>query len=253
MTTHIRQIAENLQELGVRLNGILLVHASLRSLGKVEGGAESVIRALLDVLGERGTLLFPALSFDSVGKENPRFDVRTTPACIGALPEYFRLRDGTLRSIHPTHSVCGVGMKARELLGDHQNDTTPCGVHSPFHKLRYTDAQILFLGCGLMPNTSMHAIEELVSPPYLYDDYVEYEIIDADGKVSTMRVHSHNFKGWVQRYDRLAQVLDKDARHTGKVLNADCDLIDVSAMWSAAYQKLRDDPLFFVDSASDTR
>jgi len=81
------------------------VHTSLRSLGKVPGGAETVVRGLLYALGENGTLLTPALSYASVGVNNPVFDVLHTPSCVGALPEYFRTRPGTIRSVHPTHSV----------------------------------------------------------------------------------------------------------------------------------------------------
>ena len=248
-----KKIAKVLRALGVRENGVLLVHASLRSLGKVDGGAETIIRALLHVLGERGTLLFPALSFNAVSPTHPFFDVRKTPSCVGALPEYFRQREGTQRSIHPTHSVCGVGGKAQELLGDHYKDTTPCGQNSPFHKLPHYEGQILFIGCGLKPNTSMHGIEELSEPPYLYGDMSEYEITDEAGKVFKMPVHNHNFKGWIQRYDRLAQVLDDTALHTGKVLNADCYLVETPRMWVVAHEKLKENPLFFVDRESENK
>jgi len=213
-------------------------------LGKVEGGAEAVIRALLDVLGKDGTLLFPALSFRDVTTDTPYFDVRKTPSCVGALPEYFRQREGTQRSLHPTHSVCGVGKRASEILSGHENDTTPCGTNSPFYKLPQYDGQILFLGCGLRPNTSMHGIEELSEPPYLYDDLLDYKMTDTDGQTFMMTIRRHNFAGWVQRYDRLEQVLNVQ---TGKILDADCHLVEASAMWSAAYEKLKLDPLFFVD------
>ena len=247
----LRTLIDNLQALGIRENGVLLVHASMRSLGKVDGGAETVILALLQALGRRGTLLLPALSYETVTPETPYFDVCRTPSCVGALPEYFRQREGTQRSVHPTHSVCGVGTQAFDILSGHKRDTTPCGPNSPFHKLPQHKGQILFLGCGLRPNTSMHAIEELSEPPYLYADLLDYEITDAAGRVSEMTVRSHNFKGWVQRYDRLAQLLDEPFLRNGKVLNADCQLIESSAMWPAVHEKLKQDPLFFVDRENE--
>ncbi len=155
-------LVRDLLALGVRPGGVLLVHSSLRSLGPLPGGAESVIRALLAALGPDGTLLTPALSFASVGRDRPIFDARQTPSCVGALSEAFRTRPGTLRSVHPTHSVCGAGCLAGELLGDHERDTTPVGPHSPFARLPAVHGQILFLGCGLRPNTSMHGVEERV-------------------------------------------------------------------------------------------
>ena len=142
MIPTMKTLVDNLHALGVREDGVLLVHASMRSLGKVEGGAETVILALLHALGKHGTLLFPALSYETVSPETPYFDVRKTPACVGALPEYFRQREGSLRSIHPTHSVCGVGMQALDILRGHEKDTTPCGTNSPFHKLPQHKGQI---------------------------------------------------------------------------------------------------------------
>ncbi len=248
------QLTADLLALGVQPGGLLLVHSSLRALGseftRANQGAERAIQALLDALGSAGTLLMPALSFKTVGPQNPLFDVCSTPACIGALQEYFRTRAGTIRSVHPTHSVCGVGRRAAALLSDHQLDTTPCGPHSPFAKLPHTGGQILFIGCGLRPNTSMHAIEEHVEPPYLYGSPVDYRVILADGRVTTMNVRSHNFKGWAQRYDRLEQV-QKHGLRKGRVLQAECYLVDAAEMESAALSALRSDPLFFVEHNGD--
>jgi aminoglycoside 3-N-acetyltransferase len=242
-----KKLSEDLRVLGIREEGVLMVHSSLRSLGKVEGRAETVIQALFNVLDKRGTLLLPALSYETVNLAHPYFDIRKTPSCVGALSEYFRQREGTLRSIHPTHSVCGTGAQAHELLSGHENDTTPCGPNSPFHKLPHYNGQILFLGCGLRPNTSMHAIEELSKPPYLYGDILAYEITAADGRVFNIPIRRHNFSGYTQRYDRLAQVLAKNGWRRGKVLDADCYLVEAAAMWPAVHQKLQEDPLFFVD------
>lgn len=238
--------------LGVRPGGALLVHASLRALGEMTDGAETAIAGLLEALGPEGTLLLPALSYESVSAAAPFFDVRATPSCVGALPEYFRTRPGTQRSVHPTHSVCAVGRLAGELLGEHGLSGTPCGPHSPFAKLPQVGGQILFIGCGLRPNTSMHAVEERIEPPYLYGEVVEYQICLADGQPYRMRVRSHNFKGWEQRYDRVSQLLAEPDLRRGKLLAADCHLVEAAALWPAALAALRADPLYFVDRKSPT-
>jgi aminoglycoside 3-N-acetyltransferase len=80
---------------------------------------------------------------------------------------------------------------------------------------------------------------------------LDYEITDADGRIFTLSVRSHNFEGWVQRYDRLAEIVDRGALRSGSVLQADCYLIEAAAMWSAAHKKLQEDPLFFVDRDRD--
>jgi aminoglycoside 3-N-acetyltransferase len=152
------------------------------------------------------------------------------------------------RSVHPTHSVCGQGPHAAELLGAHDLDRTPAGPHSPYHRLSQIGGQIVMLGCGLGPNTSMHGVEEQVEPPYLFmDQPVTYELHDADGRKRTVSHRVHDFKGWQQRYDRVDQVLSRDELRKGRVLSADVWVIDAAALWRKAAAKLREEPLFFVD------
>lgn len=240
------QLVADLHALGVQPGDILLVHSSLRALGHVDGGAPTVIDALQAALGPDGTLLMPALSHASVTPANPVFDVRHTPACVGTIPETFRT-SGALRSVHPTHSVCARGQRAAELLADHHRDITPCGPHSPFAKLPAVGGKILMLGCGLRPNTSMHVVEELADPPYLFGPPVRYRIILADGSETKMTVRSHNFAGVAQRYDRIETLLKPPALAQGTVLQAQSWLIDARAMWHAALNALANHAMFFVE------
>ena len=223
------------------------MHSSLKSLGHVPGGPETVIRGLLAALGPQGTLLIPALSFRTVNRDNPVFDVRSTPSCIGAIPEHFRTRAGTVRSIQPTHSVCGVGPQTRELLGEHHHDATTCGPHSPFRKLRDVGGQILMLGCGPKPNTSMHGVEELVEPPYLFGPPVAYRINLPDGEQVHYTCRSHGFEGYAQRYDRVGDVILGDDLRVGKVMEGTAHLIEARVMWDRAREAMEGDPLYFVD------
>jgi aminoglycoside 3-N-acetyltransferase len=243
----IMAIHQELEALGVREGGVLLVHASLSSLGHVPGGPETVIRGLLEALGPDGTLLLPALSYDWVTPMYPSFDLRYTPSNVGMLPEYFRTREGSLRSLHPTHSVCATGPRARNLLGDHARDHTPVGPHSPFYKLKESGGQILMLGCGLRPNTSMHGVEELVEPPYLFGPEITYELVDETGRHIRKRYRIHGFHGWEQRYDRVGEVLRAPDLRQGKILEADCHLLEAGRLWEVAEEILREDELFFVD------
>ena len=241
------RIAGTVQAAGVRPGGVLLVHSSLRSLGKVPGGAATVIAGLRQALGPAGTLLMPALSYAAVTRERPRFDLTLTPSNVGIIPETFRRQPGVLRSLHPTHSVCGSGPVAAALLCEHGQDATPCGPHSPFHRLPEVDGQILMLGCGLAPNTSFHGIEEMVVPPYLYGEAVEYELIDGDGVRTVKRYLSHGFDGYAQRYERIGALLAAPALRTGRVLAATVYVLDAAAMWTAALGALRRNPLAFVE------
>jgi aminoglycoside 3-N-acetyltransferase len=243
-------IASQLAALGVRAGGLLLVHSSLRSLGTVPGGAETVICGLLACLAERGTLLLPALSYMAVGRQQPRFDLLRTPSCVGLIPETFRTMPGVRRSLHPTHSVCALGPAAAALLDGHHLDRTPVGEHSPFRLLAQAGGQLLMLGCGLRPNTSMHGVEELTSPPYLmHPDRIEYELADETGRAHRDLHSVHDFRGRSQRYDRIEPLMPPCTLRTGRVLEATCHLLEASVMWDAARAALERDALFFVDPA----
>jgi aminoglycoside 3-N-acetyltransferase len=240
-------MASDLRSLGVIGGGVLLVHSSLSSLGELPGGPETVVRALLEAVGTSGTLLMPALSYNHVNAGSPVFDVLNTPSNVGAIPEHFRKRRRTLRSVHPTHSACGVGPAAEAILADHHLDSTPAGLHSPLRRLEELDGQILMLGCGLLPNTSMHAVEELVEPPYLFGRTVDFRLIHADRTETIMHCRCHSFDGYRQRYDRIAGLLTGNQLRTGDVLHAACQLIEVRAMWREGLDAMRRDPLFFVE------
>ncbi len=223
------------------------MHSSMKSMGHVPGGPETIIRGLLEALGPDGTLLMPALTYETVTADNPVFDIAETPSCVGAVTEFFRKRTGTIRSMHPTHSVCGVGRYAQEILEKHIHDTTPCGPNSPFSQLRDRYGQILMLGCGLKPNTSMHGIEEMVGPPYLFNPELVYRLIDGNGNTAEKVYRPHNFKGWEQRYDRVENILDINGLKKGAILKAPSLLIAAKLLWEKSLAALRANPLYFVE------
>lgn len=242
------RLIDDICRLGIKAGDTLLIHSSLRSLGKLEEGANSVIEAFLEVLGRQGTLLMPALTYEYVTAQNPVFSSRYTRSCVGALPEAFRVYPGTIRSLHPTHSVCANGKNAERLTVRHIEDTTPVGQYSPFRLLQEYGGKVLMLGCGLCPNTSMHGVEELVVPPYLFlEEQTEYMLVDAQNNIRCKRYTRHNFKGVAQRYDRIEQLLSPDELKKGTILNAECFLLNARALWLKGEQQLRKDPLFFVE------
>ena len=240
------QMISDLRALGVREGDSLLVHTAFSKLGKNVDPAE-VIDALRTALGEKGTLVLPALSWANVTAANPVFDVNATPVCVGFLPEYFRRLPGVKRSVHPTHSCCAIGYKAGYYLESHALDITPVGPNSPFSKLARDGGKILFLGCTTTPNTSMHGIEELVVPDYLYGDDIVYTITDNEGRTYTKKYHTHGFARTAQRYERAEELLSPGEISRGKVLQAECTLMYAPALWHKAAEALRRDPHCMVD------
>ena len=241
-----RKIATEIRDLGVFPGDTVLVHSSLKSLGNVPGGIETVIQGFLLAIGPDGTLLMPALSG---ALQSPGFfDVKLVPTNIGAVPEYFRTRDGTYRSLNPSHSACAVGRRSHELLDDHRLDCTPCGQHSPFRKVAETKTgKIVMLGCGLDTNTTMHALDAYYNDPAYLCAPVLFTLKDWQGNIHQKEYKLHGPGSCVQRYDRVLDLDSGSFLRRGKVLQAATFVLSAPGLKNAVLKKLKENPDFFVD------
>lgn len=251
MNATFEQLKKDLQNLGVAAGDLLVVHASFKSLGYVEGGAECVIAALKDVLGPEGTLVFPTFTY-STSYASSYFSNLETPSCVGYLSEFFRKTEGVIRTNHPTHSVAIYGKLQKELCEGVELDDTPMGAHSPYRKFAKYGGKILMLGCSLAHNSFMHAMEEVMDSPYALRGHQEYTIVDQYGNETKRKIRRHNFTrpdgpGIAQRYERTLDVLDEGDYAVGQILEAKCVLINSAALEAKATQKMRQQPLYFVD------
>ncbi|HAN20527.1 MAG: hypothetical protein A2Y15_06010 [Clostridiales bacterium GWF2_36_10] len=241
-------IETQLIELGIEKGDTVLVHSSLKSLG---GGVipSQILAAFSAALGREGTLVLPSLSYMYCNKNNPDFDYYNTPSNVGIIAETFRTgTKNVVRSLCATHSCCASGAKADYITSGHILDSTPCGPNSPFKRVMELGGKILFLGCGMHPNTSMHAIEELFEPDYLFGEYIDYRMKDKEGNSFIHAFRSHNFTGVAQRYDRIEGLLTEGSEmKKGNVLQAFCHLIDAKAMWEKAGNTYSSNQHYFID------
>lgn len=106
-------LMKQLQELNLDPHGTILVHSSLKSVGEVDGGANTVLDVLSEYMKD-GLLVLPTHTWAYINADNPRFSVLDSPSCVGILPELFRKRPDVIRSWHPTHSVAALGADAEQ-------------------------------------------------------------------------------------------------------------------------------------------
>ena len=160
-----RQIAD----LGLKKDDTLLIHSSLKSVGEIEGGAETLLEALEDYFKD-GLLIFPTHTWSYIQKDGDVFDKVNSDSCVGALTNIARKRQGYYRSNHPTHSVCAKGNKAYEYVQLDNETSTPTKPDGCFGILKDINGYILFLGAKLSKNTFVHSIEEAMNVPNRFTD-----------------------------------------------------------------------------------
>ena len=131
------EIIQKLKEVGLKNGDTVMVHTSLGKMGYVCGGAQAVIEALMEVVGDSGTIMMPTQSWKNLDPETgvhweadqkdwqlirdnwPAYDKNLTPTnTMGAVAEMFRQVPGSVRSDHPARSVCAWGRYA-EYPGKH--------------------------------------------------------------------------------------------------------------------------------------
>ena len=174
------ELIAGIRELGVREGSLVLVHASLSSLGWVVGGPETVVRALLEAIGPAGTLAAVA-SWDDIPfgldrwppawraaylEEMPGFDPELSEANseYGRLPERLRTWPGARKSAHPDQRVVAVGRLADWLTATHPLDDS-FGPGTPFARLVEAGGWVLVLGAPLRSLTLLHHAEAIARVP----------------------------------------------------------------------------------------
>ena len=170
-------LANDLRILGIRSGDVIIAHASMSKLGWVVGREVTIVDAILDVLGEDGTLIMPSQTGENsdptywqnppvpdewieiIKEHAPAYDPKRTPTrSMGKVVDNLLMHPNCVRSNHPQVSFCGVGKDAKDILSDHQL-TPGLGLGSPLKKLYDMNAKILLLGVGYGNCTSLHLPE----------------------------------------------------------------------------------------------
>lgn len=189
------RIRDDLAGLGLAAGDTVMFHTRLSAIGYVPGGSQTVIDALLDVVGPTGTLLvtcgwndappydftaWPRAWQEAVRAHHPAFDPETSEAehANGRLPEAVRRRPGAVRSRHPDVSLAALGASAAALVEAHPWDD-PHGPGSPLARLVARGGRVLLLGAPRESMTLLHHAEALARAPgkrfVTYEQPIEVE------------------------------------------------------------------------------
>ena len=179
---------------GLEKGDVVIVHSSLGRIGHIENGADDVIDAFLEVIGKNGTLVMP--TFSSPYHDSKRkmyiYDIKKTPAYTGKIPETFRLRRGTRRSVSPMHSVAAFGKKADWVVEGHDKCDNPYAMNGPFGKIYRLDAKVFQIGVDQLANSSIHIVEDKCKFPIrVFTDKLDALVIDEKGGKRKIKFRKH--------------------------------------------------------------
>ena len=248
----IQDVEEALGAVGVRRGTGLVLHSSLRGLGKLEGVpvAETpgrIVQAILGLIGEEGTLCVPAPNWDYGSKRVP-FDLRKSRVAkeIGVLSSHVAGLPGRVRSPNPIFSVAGLGRRAAEICGGCSGSAF--GPDSPWDRMFQADFLVVFLGCDLASLTFARFVEHRFGVPYLYNKLFDVPVLE-DGRDLGLTVTAPlRFQEFPAQYDlaRFEQRL-RAARFLGE--SGPAKAVRMSDCFAMGTTCLREDIHYFLERA----
>lgn len=233
-------LLEDFLRMGVAPGDTILLRASLGAVGRLRGGADVFIGALLKAVGAEGTIVSLAFT-DGAFLKKPKiedaFDSQKK-SYAGALPNAMMKHPDAFRSRHPMCSYVAIGRLAQHITAQH-DETSPA--YEPVRKIVDAGGKCMLVGCvGSSPGfTTTHLAEadlglsSLAVFPKLTSTYYKTE----RGEVKLFRrtdpgLCSNSF------YKFYALYVKAEVLITGKVGNAysiiapaqDCYKIDYTAL-----------------------
>lgn len=228
-----KDIVDGLRELGLGAGDTVVVHSSLKSFGEVDGGPDTVVDALLDVIGSKGTLVVPTFNF-----EPGVWDHDNTKSIVGAITEAVRARPDAIRSNNPTHSVAAIGPLADVITEDHEK-VDPFARGSALYRALQANGKILQLGVTHTTNSTIHVAEEIAKVPYL-ERQRNVGIKKPDGTVVYKWIRR---PGCSQGFNVVDEILyEKDQINEVMIGKCKARLMTARDVVDAALEMLRSDP-----------
>ncbi|MGD0702418.1 MAG: AAC(3) family N-acetyltransferase [Trebonia sp.] len=264
----LEDLAAELRALGVRAGQTLLVHASLASLGWVDGGAATVVAALRAAVGAAGNVVvFTGTEENSTTSRahlariaglNPgqvaqfrnrmaAFDRERTPTGSGRIAEELRTTEGAVRSDHPQASFAALGPRAAELMGGHALNCHH-GRRSPLGRMYalaadgQLDAAVLMLGVSYHACTALHLAEYRypVGRPSRYPAARTYSCVTSVGGRRRWTLYRDAALD-DSDFEKIGEHLDKEiAEHQGYVGEAPSRLLPFRAVVDHATNWMRE-------------
>ena len=251
MALTLSDLKQGLSELNLP-NAPVIVHASLKAFGQVEGGADTVVEALADSFKTffaptftYKTMVTPltgppdnAMTYGSGGDLNrmAEFFTPDMPAdpLMGAIPEALRHDSEAHRTAHPILSFTGIN--AGKFLAA-QSMVNPL---APLFALEKFGGFVVLMGVNHTVNTSIHYAEKLAGRrQFVRWALTPQGIVECPG-----------FPGCSAGFQAIAPDLEKDTRQV-TIGQATVQAVPLKALFRAVIARLHADPLALLCEQQD--
>ena len=203
-------IADAFWQCGIRPGDLVMLHSDAMVAAQFppmppEARYDLLIDAILNFLGDDGTLVMPTFTYSFT--KNEVFDVCHSPSTVGVITERFRQRSGVLRSPDPLFSLAAQGRLAE--VFSRVSDPDCFSRQSGFGLLHQYGGHNVCLGCHLNSGvTFVHYIERCRGVDYRYMKTFSGEIVFATGERRAAQAHYY-----VRKLDRDSGVDMMRLRH----------------------------------------
>lgn len=251
MTLTSIEIQRALRQLGLRKN-FVIAHASLKPFGYIEGGAATLLAALLDAT--RG-IIMPAFTYKTMLTPEvgpPRNGITygsgvdlnkmaepfhaDMPAdkMMGALAEALRKHPKAKRSVHPIQSFAGINADiiiASQTIFDW---------YAPIRMVAEADGWVLLLGVDQTVNTSIHYAEKRAGRM----QFIRWALLP------NRVIECNDFPGDSQGFNAIAPRLEKYTRRV-MIGGALVQAVNLNGLLQSALEMLSENPLALLCDRQD--
>ncbi len=240
-------LVKDLRNLGVKNGDLLYIKASMRSLGRIEGGANTFIDATLDVVGKEGTIVVSSfvkvkpLSYLKRHKELV-YDINTA-SYAGAVGNAIMKYPNVELSRHPVQKFAAIGKMAKKLMGDHTEESY---AYDPLRVMAEIGGKGLIVGKDVIGVGTTHVVMGLLGYKQRRPKVgVRYK--DDSGNVKIFQLDwagmcSDGFHKFFPEYDKVPGTIISEA----KVGNAVTKLTDMQKTMEIELKILGENPYFFM-------
>lgn len=201
-------LINHLKQLGIKKGDLLVVHSSSDGLKDLDCRENELLEALIDLVGNEGTIAMPAFPDEAKLKTQEGklvYDSVRSLAWTGMLPNLLLRKKGAKRSEYPYNPLVAYGPLADEMMSNNINAELAHGKGSCWGFCVEKHAKILFLGLPAYHScTVLHVVEDYQPsfwPKDWYDEKVYISKINDDYHMVKTKIRNNKWSKYLaERY-----------------------------------------------------